>query len=230
MKKMVIFLTFLISIGTAALFSANLFQTSNAAQIEVIDVPLENQNDEPSLGNGCEITALSMLLRYYGYDTNKNQLAELLEYVPVTISNELHGNPHDGFVGDITGGLNAMGVAVEPIAKVAETIVTSKYHVITKKELPFSSVEKLIHQGTPVWVETTVDFQVPQASDFRYWNTLSGTVKVTPLCHAAVITGVDANFVYVNDPYGHKNRAVDKTEFIEIYNELGKQSLYLQGM
>ncbi len=34
-----------------------------------LDVPLESQFDPEYLGNGCEVTALSMLLNFYGYDT-----------------------------------------------------------------------------------------------------------------------------------------------------------------
>ncbi|KAF1298693.1 family C39 peptidase [Enterococcus sp. JM4C] len=203
------------------------FQPTQAAQISLIDVPLENQNEGQALGNGCEITALSMLLRYYDYQTNKNQLANLLTYVPVNETAELHGNPHEGFVGDITGGSNAMGVAVEPVAVVAKEIVADDFKVIADTGLPFEQIEKLLRQEIPVWVETTVDFQVPGANDFRIWQTKSGEVTVTPLCHAVVITGTDDNYVYVNDPFGEKNRAVAKQDFLTIYQAVGEQSLYL---
>lgn len=236
-KKILSFFITLIlcSILTLSLFNTLTFTTSTkkvaAPTKEVatafIDVPLENQNEGQPLGNGCEITSLSMLLRYYGYATNKNQLAELLEYVPVKVTNELYGNPHDGFVGDISGGFDAMGVAVEPIAKVAETIVQDEYTVMTEKHLSFKDLEKLIHKKIPVWVQTTVEFQIPQASDFRIWNTSSGEVQVTPLCHTVVVTGVDSKFVYVNDPFGFKHRAVDKEQFKTIYQLVGEESLYL---
>ena len=229
-KKILSFFATLIlcSILTLSLFNTLSFTTSTKKTETVfIDVPLENQNEGEALGNGCEITSLSMLLQYYGYTTNKNQLANLLEYVPVKVTNELYGNPHDGFVGDISGGFNAMGVAVEPVAKVAKTIVQNEYNVITEKHLSFEELEKLIHKEIPVWVQTTVEFQVPQASDFRIWNTTSGEVQVTPLCHAVVITGVDSTFVYVNDPFGFKHRAVDKKQFKKIYQLVGEESLYL---
>ena len=47
-----------------------------------LDVPLESQFDPEYLGNGCEVTALSMLLNFYGYDTNKNELAAKLGLCP----------------------------------------------------------------------------------------------------------------------------------------------------
>ncbi|MFC4771391.1 C39 family peptidase [Enterococcus hermanniensis] len=197
----------------------------------IIDVPLENQNEgNPPLENGCEITALSMLLNYYGYETNKNKLAEQLNYVPLyeDESQDIHGNPHDGFVGNIYGGYDAMGVAVEPIAAVAEDYVEGNHSVVSSSSTDFSELAAIVQAGTPVWVVTTVDFQVPTANDFQTWQTTSGEVTVSPLCHAVVVTGVDSQHVYVNDPYGYKNRIVDRSEFEEIFQAMGNESLYIE--
>ena len=197
---------------------------------QLLDVPLEDQyGGEIMMENGCEITALSMLLNYYGYETDKNELVDLLDFVPLyeDAENEIHGNPHDGFVGNIYEGYDAMGVAVEPIAKVAEEIVGMNQEVIASSDTSFSELVKLIQAGTPVWVVTTVDFEVPTASDFMTWQTTSGEVRVSPLCHAVVVTGVDEEHVYVNDPYGYKNRIVDRQDFEKIYQRMGSQSLYL---
>ncbi|MFM2488745.1 C39 family peptidase [Enterococcus avium] len=51
---------------------------------QLLDVPLEDQyGGEIMMENGCEITALSMLLNYYGYETDKNELVDLLDFVPL---------------------------------------------------------------------------------------------------------------------------------------------------
>lgn len=78
-------------------------KTKEKAEV-LLDVPLESQFDSPSLENGCEVTSLSMLLSFYGYETTKNQLAEQLDYVPVFNADGTHGDPNEGFVGDISGG------------------------------------------------------------------------------------------------------------------------------
>ncbi|MFQ7237484.1 MAG: C39 family peptidase, partial [Enterococcus hulanensis] len=131
-----------------------------STETQLIDVPIENQNTgSVPLENGCEITALSMLLNYYDYDTNKNDLAELLNYVPV-YENEaegIRGNPHDGFVGNIYEGYDAMGVAVEPIAEVAEEVVQEGQKVVASSDTSFSELADLVQAGTPVWVITTVN-------------------------------------------------------------------------
>lgn len=206
-------------------------QLANDDQVGLIDVPLENQNEgETPLENGCEVTALSMLLNFYDYDTDKNQLADLLNYVPLyeDEAQTIHGNPHEGFVGNIYEGYDAMGVAVEPISDVAEKIISDQQKVVASSETSFAELAKVVQSGTPVWVVTTVDFQVPTADDFQTWQTTNGTIKVSPLCHAAVITEVDDEHVYVNDPYGYKNRTVDRSDFEKIFQLMGSESLYLQ--
>lgn len=193
-----------------------------------LDLPLEKQDAKPSpLENGCEITALSMLLNYYGYDVNKNSLAKKLDYVPFKTGEDTYGNPQKGFVGNIYGGDEAMGVFVQPIAKVAKEIVGDEFEVVAGTELSFGEVLNTVQNNIPVWVLVTVDFQVPEAEDFIEWNTEEGEIKVTPLIHAAVITGMDATYVYLNDPHGEKDRPVKIGDLEKIYNRMGKQSLYV---
>lgn len=191
---------------------------------------LEDQFADEALDNGCEVTALSMLLRYYGYQTTKNELAEDLDYQPLYTELENHGDPHLGFVGDITGGDEAMGVAVEPIAKLAQEYVGDDYRVVSSKQTPFNQIMQVVAEGQPVWIVATVDFQVPTDNDFMLWETDQGSMYVTPLIHSAVITGFDREekIVYVNDPYGYKNRAIPWDDLQAIYQKTDQQSLYLE--
>ena len=50
----------------------------------------------------------------------------------------------------------------------------------------------------------TINFEVPDETDFMTWTTNNGEVRVTPLVHACVVTGYDKENIYVNDPYGVK--------------------------
>lgn len=196
--------------------------------VGMLNVPLENQNDSPRLENGCEITALSMLLRYHGYQTNKNQLANLLDYVPFSVNEHFYGDPHDGFVGDIKTGINAMGVAIEPLAKVAQQVVSQGENVKAGHDVPFSTLREQIKKQVPVLVLITVDFKKPKTSDFLDWPTENGNMRVCRLCHAAVVVGIDKHYVYVNDPYGQKNRRVSIKRFKNSYRVMSRQALYLE--
>ncbi len=120
-----------------------------------------------------------------------------------------------------------MGVAVEPIAEVAEEVVQEGQKVVASSDTSFSELADLVQAGTPVWVITTVNYEIPTNSDYMIWETTSGEVTVSPLCHAVVITGVDDENVYVNDPYGYKNRIVKRSDFEKTYKKMGSQSLYL---
>ncbi|EOT39963.1 C39 family peptidase [Enterococcus columbae] len=192
----------------------------------LLDVPLENQNAGDRLENGCEVTALSMLLQYYGYQTNKNELAQRLNYVPFNVDAHTYGNPYEGFVGNIQSGKQAMGVFVEPIAKLAKDYVHDDVTVHSEK-LSFTQIIQLLQRDIPVWSLATVNLVEPTDQDFIDWPTTSGVIKVTPLIHAVVLTGMDQEFIYVNDPYGIKNRPVKIDTMQKIFERLGQQSLYL---
>ena len=60
------------------------------------------------------------------------------------------------------------------------------------------------------------------------WTTQNGEVSVTPLIHACVVTGYDEETIYVNDPYGEKNRAVPIEDFTEVFEAMGGQMLTLE--
>ncbi|MBO1300919.1 MULTISPECIES: C39 family peptidase [unclassified Enterococcus] len=194
----------------------------------LLDVPIENQFDEPALENGCEVTALSMLLRFYGYETTKNQLAEQLNYVPVFNEDGTHGDPNEGFVGEIWGGDWAMGVYVPPIATLAQEIVQTDYHTEPQTDARLADIKSALRDGKPVWTSVTIDFQVPTEYDFMTWTTANGEVQVTPLVHACVVTGFDEQSIYVNDPYGEKNRAVPIDDFEQVFEAMGGQMLTLE--
>lgn len=212
-----------------AMLNENVEQTIKTEEKQVLlDVPLENQFDEPALENGCEVTALSMLLRFYGYETTKNQLAEQLNYVPVFNADGTHGDPNEGFVGEIWGGDWAMGVYVPPIATLAQEIVQTDYHTEPQTDANLTDIKTALKREKPVWASVTIDFQVPTENDFMTWTTANGEVQVTPLVHACVVTGFDEQSIYVNDPYGIKNRAVPIADFEQVFTAMGGQMLTLE--
>ncbi|MFV5772330.1 C39 family peptidase, partial [Pediococcus acidilactici] len=74
----------------------------------------------------------------------------------------------------------------------------------------------------------TINFEVPDETDFMTWTTNNGEVRVTPLVHACVVTGYDKENIYVNDPYEVKNRAVPINDFSAIFTAMGGQMLTLE--
>ncbi|HCM90110.1 MULTISPECIES: C39 family peptidase [Vagococcus] len=192
-----------------------------------LPVSLANQLDEPSLENGCEVTALSMLLNYYSYDYNKNVLQEKIKKEPYQDKHNYFGDPDMGFVGDASGKTPGSGVNVEPIYELATQVVKSPYKVVNSSGLPLNEILEKVHEGHPVWVITTIDYQEPKDNDLVDWPTRNGMKQFSIKHHAAVIIGFNQEEVFLNDPYG-KEVIVKKNIFEQIYIKTGQQSLYIQ--
>ncbi len=193
----------------------------------VIDVPLACQL--PELKNGCEVTSLSMLLGWKGIKVNKMTLAAQVakDKTPYSVKDGIihWGDPMVGFVGDITGRTMGFSVYHGPVLNLAR-----KYHAAT--DLTGQSFEQILQRvasGKPVWVITTFSFaHVPDSQ----WKTIvapTRTYRMTFNEHSVVITGYDANSLYINDPYAcQKNRRVDLKAFRDGWQQFGNQAIILE--
>ncbi|EKN66111.1 hypothetical protein BABA_16912 [Neobacillus bataviensis LMG 21833] len=197
-------------------------ETVNPEQM-LLDVPFLNQMDQPKLRNGCEVTSLAMILIYHGVNVTKNELAENIKTVPFTDSNGKKGNPHVGFVGDMANG-PGLGVYNEPVLELAKKYVGDKAVNLTNHS--FDDLLKKVEQGLPVWVITTTSFA--PVSVFQTWDTPQGKIDITYSEHSAAITGYDENYIYVNDPYGEKNKKVNRENFIKAWEQMGKQAIVIE--
>ncbi|WP_239256889.1 C39 family peptidase [Listeria ilorinensis] len=189
-----------------------------------LDVPLLNQMDPPALYNGCEATSMAMILQYEGYDVSKSAVASALPAIPLLSSNGYNGNPNDGFVGDITGNNPGLGVYHGPMAETTATFTgSSSVHDITGVTL--DEIESILSEGHPVWIITTTCFGEP--ASWTTFHTTSGDIDITYSMHSVVITGYDEAYYYINNPYGSKNQAIDKSLFEVGFESMGQQAIYL---
>lgn len=189
-----------------------------------LNVPIMNQM--PDLPNGCEVTSLAMLLNYYGIKVTKDELASNIAHVSsYSEDGQYRGNPHQGFVGYMGQANAGWCVYNEPLYNVARKY-TNRIQNATGDD--FDQIINLVSDGHPVMIITTLKFN--RVNDMQTWNTKQGKVNVTPSSHACVITGYNEKkkIVYVNDPYGYKNRAVSWSGIEASYNQQGKQALYVE--
>lgn len=187
-----------------------------------LNVPLINQMSAPRLYNGCEVTSLAMLLNYHGIKVTKNELANEIQTVPLTYKNGQKGNPNVGFVGDMVNG-PGLGVYNGPIFHLAERYAHDK--VVNLSGSLFTDLLKQIDQGKPVWIITTAKFA--PVSVFQKWDTPQGTIDVTFSEHSVVMSGYDENYIYINDPYGYKDRKVERENFQKAWEQMGKQAIVI---
>jgi uncharacterized protein YvpB len=189
----------------------------------ILDVPLITQMSAPNLYNGCEVTSLAMILNYNGYHVTKNELANNIARVPLTYQSGLKGNPNVGFVGNMEVG---PGYAVYngPIYNLARKYAGDE--VVNLTNHPFTDLLARVDQGEPVWVITTSSFA--PVSDFKTWKTPQGTIRITFSEHSVVITGYDANYIYINNPYGQKNQRVNRSSFEKAWVQMGSQAIVIE--
>ncbi|MFJ7725058.1 C39 family peptidase [Neobacillus sp. NPDC097160] len=188
-----------------------------------LDVPLLNQMDKPKLYNGCEVTSLAMILNYHGVKVTKNELAENIKTVPLNYSNGKKGNPNAGFVGDMVNG-PGLGVYNSPVLELAQKYVGNRAVNLTNSS--FTDLLKKVGQGLPVWIITTSNFT--PVSVFQKWDTPQGKIDITFSEHSVAITGYDENYIYVNDPYGEKNKKLNRESFIKAWEQMGKQAIVIE--
>lgn len=187
-----------------------------------INVPLINQLKAPQLYNGCEVTSLAMILQFAGYHVSKNELAKKIPKEPVQYKNGLHGNPNQGFVGDITGSNPGYFVYHGPLSDLAKKYAGKKVTDLTGSKI--SVLYQKIDKGIPVLVYTTSDFA---RHPTHVWKTPQGKVKISENEHCVVLTGYSKDYVWVNNPYGIKSQKVSRSQFEKSWRDLGRQAIVI---
>jgi uncharacterized protein YvpB len=193
----------------------------------LIEAPLVLQN--PELPSGCELTALTMLLQFYGVKKGKMDLLPEMKTDNTPIhwgkngAIEYWGNPNLGYVGDITGKQKGFGIYHKALFELLATYIPTAVDLTGS---PFNKLQEKLSDGTPVVVWTTIPFTVPRKEQWVIWDSPLGPIRTTFLEHAVLLVGYDDSHVYVNDPLsGKKNYQIEKEQFIKTWEAMGRQSL-----
>ena len=187
----------------------------------------------PELPTGCEITAMTMVLNYYGYQVNKVTMA--LDYMP-KVQAEFYRS-EDGrlmgpdlenfFVGDPTeetGYICGTG-AIVTAANAYLTDVGSDMTAVAMKNAQPEELYDLIDQGTPVVIWCTINMEDRAETDS--WYREDGTyMEWSTNDHGAVLIGYDEDTVTVADPI-YSRITVSRVQFEKIFAERGGQCVIL---
>jgi uncharacterized protein YvpB len=192
----------------------------------LLNVPEVHQ--QPDLPNGCEVTSLTMLLLEAGVHADKMTLADQVDKVPFTTPDGLHGNPNDGFVGDIHGH-NSFGVFHAPIARLANRYLPGRIVDLTGGNFD-DILGQYVGHGRPVWIITsTQNGTFAWNNRMETWHTDTGDVQITWDEHSVVITGYDANTIYINNPNGGQNERYPRGPFRQAWEQMGHQAVSYTG-
>lgn len=186
-----------------------------------IRIPVVKQ----TLQDDCEVTALSMLLRFAG--TRVGQLAlqrQVAHSRPLDPElggeGEIWGDPGRGFVGRADGGgpAGGFGVYQGPIAALA------RKHGLDPRDLTGrrpKAIYRTLLAGKPVMVWVGLS-EGPYAS----WHSPTGApIEVNYGEHAVLLTGVTGAAVTVNDPLSGQRLTWPKEHFEAMWDLLGNRAL-----
>ena len=157
----------------------------------------------PELPTGCEITSLTTVLNYYGYNVSKTKMCD--EYLEKTI--DTVGNFWEIFVGDPRS--NGFGCYANPIVKAANRYLATKnykHRAVNYSGTKFEDLLTVVESGTPVIIWSTMYGE--KEKDLREpFTTVKWTIDGTELQwiapeHCMVLIGydLDRNVAIMSDP------------------------------
>ena len=213
----------------STLLSEKVYRNSTGTRLTDFEI----MEQYPELPTGCEITAMTMMLNYYGYNVDKVTMA--LDYMPKIQAEFYRGE--DGrlmgpdlenfFVGDPTeetGYICGTG-AIVTAANAYLTDVGSDMTAVAMKNAQPEELYDLIDQGTPVVIWCTINMEDRAETDS--WYREDGTyMEWSTNDHGAVLIGYDEDTVTVADPI-YSRITVSRVQFEKIFAERGGQCVIL---
>ena len=171
-------------------------------------IDMENIRQLPELPTGCEITALTILLRHYGFPADKTDLAR--NYLPTSWGNarEVDGvlykdSFYDYFIGDpFSTGYGCFSGAIETAA---DSYISSHGGGFDVRNISGCSPDTLydwVASGVPVLCWATDGMIAPEYYETWYDNATGERLDWYLNEHCFVLAGydVDAGTVTLNDP------------------------------
>jgi len=181
----------------------------------------------PALPNGCEVTALSMLLQFEGVPVSNMTLAHEVARAktPRVVKNGQvvrWGDPDNGFVGSMRHWSDGFGVYNGPIAALARRYLGGD--VWDQTGTDSSRLLRDLATGRPVEVWTNVTFK--PVYDWVTWQSDHGPVTVTYDEHAVLLVGYTRDDIILNNPEnGAKDEKVPRGAFLASWRQMGRQAI-----
>ncbi len=198
-------------------------------------ISMENILQNPELPVGCEITSLTMMLRYLGFNADKTDMAK--NYLPISAwgnaqykDGELYKDSFfDYFIGDpFSRGYGCFSNAIE---KAANDYIADKGGGYTVINLSGSSPDVLYNylaDGVPVICWATDGMIEPEYYESWYDNETGKKLDWYLNEHCFILAGFDMerNVVTLNDPI----KGIidyDKTKFEKRYVQMYSQAIVI---
>lgn len=183
----------------------------------------------PELPTGCEATATTMVLQFYGEDISAEEFAE--SWLDKNSDFYTYGgidfgpDPNLNFVGDPFTSYGYGCYAPVIVKAVNSNSATCKAEAFFGKDLD-SLCKEYVDNGKPMLIWASIDmkktkegtsWQLPDGERFTW---ISGE-------HCLVLVGYDEKNYYLNDPLTGTVVSYKKQLVKDRYSELGKQAVYI---
>lgn len=188
----------------------------------------------PELPNGCEITSLTAVLNYKGYNAEKTEMADT--YLPkepfYRKDEKLFGaNPYVAYAGDPREKHGFFSYA-PPIVKAANHFLDK----IKGEEKPIDisgstreEIIKYLEQGIPVVIWVTLDLSKPIKTYSWHLSDTGEKVDMPINLHCVVLNGYAGDNVHVMNPL--EGQVIYNADaFFQSYVELGSHAMTLDGL
>lgn len=168
-----------------------------------VKIPVKYLPQNPELPTGCEITALTTVLNYYGYDITKTDMAD--KYLEQTI--DQLGDFWEVFVGNPRE--NGFGCYAKPIAKAANKYLADNnkaFNAVDYSGAAFEDLLKLVENGQPVIIWSTMYGNTEKTLREPYttiqWDINGKDLQWIAPEHCMVLIGydLDRDVAIVSDP------------------------------
>ena len=190
---------------------------------------------EPELPTGCEITALTMALDYYGYPADKITMAA--DYLPKAgfekyygSDGQLYGNDLDRFfIGDPFSSTDGLTCGIPALMTAGDQFLNDMGSSLRTRDVSGSSPEELyglVAKGQPVVVLVTISMADRWST--QGWYTESGSyVDWSQNDHGAVLIGYSETSVTIADPISGITE-YPREQFESVYLSRGQKSLVIE--
>lgn len=192
------------------------------------DVPLIQQN--PDYPNGCEAVSAVMLLQYLGIDVSVSDFVDnYLQKDRIYIDDDTRYGPDPSqfYAGDPAG--IGWGIFEPGLIKSISLCLSKELGEDTSFSISGSEgkmpLEFYVAGGSPVVIWATTNYK--PADKIYEWKSYDGKYTYTypEYSHAVVVTGMDENYYYVNDPLKEEKQKIDKKTLEEVFDSMGRQAV-----
>lgn len=202
--------------------------TTAIPQSYKLDVNCILQNASPSLPTGCEATALTIALNYYGFGADKYDIA--MNYLPrMNFTGSYGADFQYVFPGNPTtsSGYGCYAPTIVATANAYFTAIKNASYAENITGTEFTDLYEYIAQGTPIVFWGTMGMVAPYYTSS--WTTPDGkTVTWKASEHCLVLVGYDksAGTVLVADPL-RGTVTYDANLVRQRYNDMGKNAVII---